>query len=123
MGIRQSAWDDLLVIKSKSSIDHFHSRVEEICQEAQRIAVNPDALPVEVENLLILAKAIAATSLERKESRGGFYREDYPAAVPSVPEAHIITLSEGGEVALRKKVLDTQWNPDFQNSLDKERWG
>ena len=29
----------------------------------------------------------------------------------------------GGEVALRKEILDPQWNPDFQNRLDKERWG
>jgi succinate dehydrogenase/fumarate reductase flavoprotein subunit len=31
---------------------------------------------VEVENLLTLGKALARTAMERKESRGGFYRED-----------------------------------------------
>ncbi len=125
MEIRQSAWDNLLVIKSKNSINRFQARIDEICEEAQRIAPNPGAVPVEVENLLILAKALARTALERKESRGGFYREDYPYPAKGRPEAHILTLSEveAGEVVLRKEVLDPQWNPDFKNRLDKERWG
>ena len=123
MEIRQSAWKDILVVKSKSSIDNFRVRVDQICREVCSIAGGPAALPVEVENLLILAKAIARASLERKESRGGFYREDYPDAVNSVPQAHIITLSRAGKVQLEKEILDQQWNPDFHNSLGKERWG
>ena len=121
--IRQSAWDNLLVIKSESSINRFDARVDEVCEEARRIAGNPAAVPVDVENLLILGKALAKTTLERKESRGGFYREDYPHPAQGKPEAHVLSLSEAGEVTLRKEVLDPQWNPDFQNSLDKERWG
>jgi len=62
MEIRQSAWDNLLVIKSKSSINRFAARIDEIWQEARRIAPNPAAVPVEVENLLILGKALAKVS-------------------------------------------------------------
>ncbi len=121
--IRQSAWENLLVIKSKSSISCFQARIDEIIEEALTIASNPAAVPVELQNLLILSKALAMTTLERKESRGGCYREDYPVPVQGTPEAHILTMSETGEVAIRKEVLDPQWNSDFQNSLDKERWG
>jgi fumarate reductase (CoM/CoB) subunit A len=121
--IRQSAWDNLLVIKSKRSINRYWALIEESCEEAQQIAGNLPAVPVEVEHLLILGKALAKASLERKESRGGFYREDYPNPVHGKPEAHILALSETGEVTLEKEVLDPQWQPDCQNSLDKERWG
>ena len=121
--IRQSAWDNLLVIKSKSSIDRFRARLDEVSEAARKIASNPAAVPVEVDNLLILSKALAKTALERKESRGGFYREDYPVPAQSTPEAHILTLSKAGDVTLRKEVLDSQWNPNFKNMLDKERWG
>jgi succinate dehydrogenase/fumarate reductase flavoprotein subunit len=123
MEIRQSAWDNLLVIKSASSIKCFQARIDEIFEEVRRITPNPVEVPVEVENLLILGKALAKTALERKESRGGFYREDYPYPAQGRPEAHILTFSEAGEVVLRKEVLDLQWNPDFKNRLDKERWG
>jgi len=121
--IRQSAWDDLLVIKNKNSVNRFHDRIEEITEEAQRTAGNPAAVPVEVENLLILGKVLATTTLEREESRGGFYREDYPVPSSGRPETHLLTLSEEGEVGLRKEVFDPQWDPCFQNGLDKERWG
>jgi len=110
--------DDAIVIE----ID-FNSRIDEICEETRGIAGDPAAVPVELENLLVLGKALAKTAIERKESRGGFYREDYPVPAQGVPEAHILTLAETGEVTLRKEILDPLWNPDFQNMLDKERWG
>ncbi|MDP6525709.1 MAG: FAD-binding protein [Kiritimatiellia bacterium] len=123
MEIRQSAWDDLLVIKSKSSINSFHDRIEEIAEEARVTANDPASLPVELENLLALGKALARTTLEREESRGGFYRDDCPDSSPDIPEAHILAMSEEGEVSLRKEILDPQWNPGSRNMLDKERWG
>ncbi len=123
MDIRQSAWDNLLVIKSEKSITRFQAWIDDISTEAVKRAGNPNAVPVEVETLLILGKALAKTALERKESRGGFYREDYPDPVPGRPEAHILALSEAGEVTLRKEVLDPEWHPDTQNRLDEERWG
>ena len=121
--IRKSAWDNLLVIRSKSSVNRFHERIEEIGEEAQRTAGKPAAVPVEVENLLILGKALAKTTLERQESRGGFYREDYPVSAPGTPEVHLHRLSEAGQVVLRKEVFDPQWDPDLENGLHAERWG
>jgi succinate dehydrogenase/fumarate reductase flavoprotein subunit len=123
--IRQSAWDNLLVIRSDSSINSFSARIDEIREEARKAASNPGAVPVELENLLILGRALARTALERKESRGGFYREDYPYPAQGTPQAHILTLSdaEAPEVTLRKEVLDPEWSDDFKDRLDKERWG
>jgi len=123
MELRQSAWDNLLLIKSKSSVDRFNDRIGEIAEEARATAGDPAALPVEMENLLVLGKALARTTQDRAESRGGFYREDYPDRVPDIPEAHVLAMSEAGEVSLRKEVLDPEWNPDSLNILDKERWG
>jgi succinate dehydrogenase/fumarate reductase flavoprotein subunit len=80
-------------------------------------------LYVEMENLLVLGKALATATLARAESRGGFYREDHPEASADIPEAHVIALSEAGEVLLRKEVLDPEWNSRSPDLLDKERWG
>ena len=33
---------------------------------------------IDLGNLLIISEAIARSALERKESRGGHFREDYP---------------------------------------------
>ena len=121
--LRQSAWDNLLLIKSKNSVDRFNDRIEEITEEALATADDPAALPVEMDSLLILGEALAKTTQAREESRGGFYRADYPDQVPDIPEAHILALSEAGDISLRKEVLDPEWNPDSLNILNKERWG
>jgi succinate dehydrogenase/fumarate reductase flavoprotein subunit len=121
--IRQSAWDDMLVIKSKTSVGHFQNRIEEIAEQARRSAGNPASVPVEVENLLILGRTLGKTTLEREESRGGFYREDYPETAQSRPEAHLLRLSEAGEAIIRKETLDPQWDSGSSDGLNKERWG
>ncbi|MDP6542424.1 MAG: FAD-binding protein [Phycisphaerae bacterium] len=123
MALRQSAWDNLLLIKSRSSVERFNDRIAEIADEVLTIAGDPTALPVEIDNLLVLGNALAATTLARAESRGGFYRSDHPDPAPDIPEAHILSMSQAGEISLRKEVLDPQWNPDSPNILDKERWG
>ncbi len=121
--LRQSAWDNLLVIRSEGSVNRFCDLMENIAHQARAAAADPEALPVEMKNLLLLGKALAGATLARQESRGGFYREDYPDPRADIPEAHIVVVSEAGEVSVRKEVLDPLWNRDSENILDKERWG
>lgn len=121
--LRQSAWDNLLVVKSTNSVNRFRALLTDIERETRAAAEDPDALPVEVRNLLILGKALTAATMEREESRGGFYREDHPTPSAGVPKAHVISLSEEGEVLLRKEVLDPAWDPEAPDILVDERWG
>jgi len=121
--IRRSAWENLLVVKSERSIEMFRDRLEQVRQRSRAMAVDSGGMPAELENLLVVGEVLAETSLERRESRGGFYREDYPNAIQAAPEAHIVTLSEDGRVLLRKETLDPQWNPDSRDGLGNVRWG
>jgi succinate dehydrogenase/fumarate reductase flavoprotein subunit len=121
--LRRAAWEDLLVVKSEGSVARFLERAEQLAGEAAKTAGRPAGFPVEFENLLVLGKALAATTRERRESRGGFYREDHPAAAPGTPEVHVVRLSEASEVKVRKEVVDPQWDPTFQDGLEQERWG
>lgn len=121
--IQKAAWDNLLVIKSESSVKSFQDRIKELGEQSLITAGNPAAIPVEVENLLLLGQALAKTTLEREESRGGFYREDFPVPDGRVPQVHLLSLSDEGRLTLRKEVFDPQWNPSFEDGLKKERWG
>jgi len=117
--LRQSAWENLLVVRSKSSVKRFEEQMKEITEQS----LPHFPTPIELENLLILGKALSRATLEREESRGGFYREDYPDPVPTVPSANVIAISESGEVSLRKEILDPLWDPESRDILGKERWG
>jgi L-aspartate oxidase len=56
----------------------------------------PEQLEALLANPYPLAAAIAACALERRESRGGHLRTDFPRLDPSFDNVHIIRDSDGG---------------------------
>ncbi len=53
-----------------------------------------DAIETRTRNLLTVGRLIATAALERKESRGSHYREDYPATNPTLAKRSFINASE-----------------------------
>jgi L-aspartate oxidase len=47
-----------------------------------------------LSNMILTARLIAAAALARKESRGGHYRSDYPAADPALAKRTFITVDD-----------------------------
>jgi succinate dehydrogenase / fumarate reductase flavoprotein subunit len=45
---------------------------------------------LDLSNLLTISRAIAITALERKESRGGHFRDDYPAKDPELGKVNLV---------------------------------
>jgi succinate dehydrogenase / fumarate reductase flavoprotein subunit len=45
---------------------------------------------MDLRNLLAISEAIAKAALERKESRGGHFRDDYPAKDPEAAKYNIL---------------------------------
>jgi len=60
---------------------------------------------LETANLLILARAIVLASLEREESRGAHFREDYPDVVGDEEAVSLEITLEGGDPVLQKRAL------------------
>jgi L-aspartate oxidase len=53
----------------------------------------------EVRNALVTAKLVAATALQREESRGGHYRSDYPEPDPKLAKRTFVTLDQAEAIA------------------------
>jgi succinate dehydrogenase flavoprotein subunit len=45
---------------------------------------------LDLENLLTISEAVARAAIERKESRGGHFREDYPEKDPAYGRFNIV---------------------------------
>jgi succinate dehydrogenase / fumarate reductase flavoprotein subunit len=63
---------------------------------------------LDLKNLLTVSEAIARSAIERKESRGGHFREDYPEKSKEFAGFnHLIRKSKEGEmVVVRQPVME-----------------
>ena len=68
--LRQTMWNDVGLVRTEQSMKHALAIFDEIT------AQNPQS--VMLCNMIDAAKIITQAALERKESRGGHYRSDYP---------------------------------------------
>jgi succinate dehydrogenase / fumarate reductase flavoprotein subunit len=71
-------------------IDEFKGRVANLSVEGHR-QYNPGwHLSIDLKNMLLVSEAIARAALDRKESRGGHTRDDYPATDPAWGEINVL---------------------------------
>ncbi len=57
---------------------------------------NPDDLARLVSNPYPLTRALAASALGRRESRGGHLRRDCPETDPALDGIHVVVSADGG---------------------------
>jgi succinate dehydrogenase / fumarate reductase flavoprotein subunit len=59
---------------------------------------------LDLDNLLMISEAIARAALDRRESRGGHFRDDYPEKDSATPAYNtVIARSPGGTMSLRRE--------------------
>lgn len=61
---------------------------------------------LDLENLLTVSEAVARAGLERKESRGAHFREDFPAKDEAFGKVNIVLKKgPGGEMEIRREPI------------------
>jgi succinate dehydrogenase / fumarate reductase flavoprotein subunit len=78
-------------------------KIQQLKERAARIGVEGHReyhsgwhTAIDVRNLLSVSEAIARSAIERKESRGGHFREDYPDKVAEFATFNIMTKQTAG---------------------------
>jgi succinate dehydrogenase / fumarate reductase flavoprotein subunit len=73
------------IVRQESEMREALSRLQGYKQRAARVGVSGHReynggwhTALDLQNLLTVAEAITLSAIERKESRGGHFREDYP---------------------------------------------
>ncbi|MCL6537918.1 MAG: fumarate reductase/succinate dehydrogenase flavoprotein subunit [Acidothermus sp.] len=95
-------------------IAEYRERLEKVSVEGNR-QYNPGwHLALDLRNMLIVSESIARAALERKESRGGHTRDDYPSTDPEWGKRNVCCRWDGDHVTVYQQPL-----PEMPDELKK----
>jgi succinate dehydrogenase / fumarate reductase flavoprotein subunit len=103
------------------------ARIEEYKERLTRVGVTGGReyhsgwhTAIDLRNLLVVSEAIALSAIERKESRGGHFREDYPDKDPQFATFNIATRpGPGGMTEVSRVPLPPM--PDYLKEVIEEQ--
>lgn len=90
-------WDGVGIIRSEASLKDAQSRLNDLKSQFLRNEKCLSVQEYEFKNMLTVAQLIITSALQRKESRGAHYREDYPMT-KEIAE-HNCIIKEQGELS------------------------
>jgi succinate dehydrogenase / fumarate reductase flavoprotein subunit len=100
------------IIRTEAELKDALGRLEELKERAKRARVeggrtyNPGwHLALDLAALLSVAEAIARAALERKESRGGHTRDDYPGPDPHFAKVNLVVRQQNGAISVSQEPL------------------
>ena len=86
------------IVRTEAEMQHAVEALRGLRERWQRVGVggNREYNPgwhtaLDFGHLLTVAEAVALSAIERKESRGGHFREDYPDKSPEFAKINIVT--------------------------------
>jgi len=113
------------IIRTEPELVEALGRLDELDERAARVQVeghrqfNPGwHLALDVQSMLAVARCTTLGAIERRESRGGHTRDDYPAPDPELAKVNMVTRLADGRVAVVREPLPAM--PDELKALFEE---
>jgi succinate dehydrogenase / fumarate reductase flavoprotein subunit len=114
------------IIRTESELKEALGRLETLKERARRVRVegnrqyNPGwHLALDLRALLTVSEAIALGALERKESRGGHTRADYPKPDSHFGKVNVVIRQSNGRMTVTQEPLPTM--PDELKKLFEDK--
>ena len=101
------------IVRVQDEMERALAEIEVLKQRAENVGVpgNREYNPgwhtaLDLRHLLIISEGITKCALERKESRGGHFRDDYPDKDPEFAKFnHVVRLGKNGEMELERAMI------------------
>jgi succinate dehydrogenase/fumarate reductase flavoprotein subunit len=114
--LQKKAWDNLLAVRSKESLNEILQEIERIREDVfPRLSIENTrdlVTALELKNLLLVGEVIANAGMKRTESRGSHYREDFPERDDSNWQQAITVRRVDGMMRLDTVKIDDRWKRD-----------
>ena len=125
--LQESMQDLVGIVRTEDELKQGLAQVEKLQERSKRVAVdgNREYNPgwhtaMDLSNLLTVSEAITRSAIERKESRGGHFREDYPEKDKLLAQINIIVRrGSGGEMKVVRQPIPPM--PDELTQIIKEQ--
>ena len=124
--LQRACWEKMLAVRNATGLAEVLGEIERIKAESlPRLAVENAAdltKAIELENLLLVGEMVGKAALQRTESRGGHYREDFPDR-DDANWSRVIRFRQGnGQMNMDTFVIDPEWR-DLPGDLGDWFWG
>src|SRR5215204_2195770 len=101
------------IIRTEGELKSALERIAALKERAAQVGVeghrqyNPGwHLALDLRSLLTVSECVALAAIERRESRGGHTRDDYPKPDPELGKVKMVVRADDGEVSVRREPLD-----------------
>jgi succinate dehydrogenase / fumarate reductase flavoprotein subunit len=110
----QELMQDLVgIVRREEEMARALEQIRRLQERARRVAVtghreyNPGwHTALDLRNLLTVSEAITRAALERRESRGGHFRDDYPTKDPAYGTFNVVVRrGAGGEMQIERRPI------------------
>jgi succinate dehydrogenase / fumarate reductase, flavoprotein subunit len=113
------------IIRTEGELKSALERIAALKERATRVSVeghrqyNPGwHLALDLRSLLTVSECVTLAALERRESRGGHTRDDYPKPDPELGKVKVVVRRHDGELTVSREALDDM--PDDLKQLFEE---
>jgi succinate dehydrogenase / fumarate reductase flavoprotein subunit len=117
------------IVRQESEMQEAVVRIGQLNERESRVGVSGHReyhagwhTAIDVRNLLTVSEAIARSAIERKESRGGHFREDYPQKADEYGTFNImVRQGSGGSMQVSRVPIPAM--PDYLKEVIEEQKG
>jgi succinate dehydrogenase flavoprotein subunit len=118
--------DNVGIVRTESEMQYALGQLQQLKERANRAAVtgNREYNPgwhttIDLKNLLAVSEAITRAAVERKESRGAQFREDYPGKDDRFSKVNTI-ISKGPQGSMEIRLEPLPGMPDYLKQVIEE---
>jgi succinate dehydrogenase / fumarate reductase flavoprotein subunit len=120
--------DNVGIVREESEMQRALAGLRELRERARHVGVsgNREYNPgwhtaLDLNNLLTVSEAITRCAIERKESRGGHFREDFPEKDPAAASFNLVVSRDSdGQMQLRREPI-AKLPPELQQVVEENK--
>ena len=116
------------IVRTEEEMERALAGIGRLKERAEQVGVagNREYNPgwhtgLDLANLLIVSEAITRAAIERRESRGGHFRDDYPEKDPAGASFNVvIRKGTGGEMQLSREPVP-EMPPELKQIIEEQK--